>query len=136
MGSDFTNDDLVKESSAVEDYTHRIVGSQSIGERDCYKIELTPLENTAVVWGKIIVWIDKKDFLQLKSEFYDEENYLVNTMYGKNIKLLGGKLLPSVLEVVPADAPGKKTIIEYLRLEFDKPMDDAFFSMQNMKRVK
>jgi outer membrane lipoprotein-sorting protein len=136
MGSDFTNDDLVKESSAVDDYTHRIVGSQSIGERDCYKIELVPLENTAVVWGKIIVWIDKKDFLQLKSEFYDEENYLVNTMYGKNVKLLGGKLLPSVLEVVPADEPGKKTIIEYLRLEFDKPMDDAFFSMQNMKRVK
>ena len=136
MGSDFTNDDLVKESSSVDDYTHRLIGSQQIGDRDCYKIELTPLENTAVVWGKIMVWIDKKDFLQLKSEFYDEENYLINTMYGKNIKLLGGKLLPSVLEVVPANEPGKKTIIEYLRLEFDKPVDDSFFSMQNMKRVK
>ena len=135
MGSDFTNDDLVKESSAVEDYSHRIVGSQLIGDRDCYKIELIPLESAAVVWGKILTWIDKKDFLQLKSEFYDEDNYLVHTMYGKNVKMLGGKLLPSTMEIVPVDEPGKKTIIEYLRLEFDKPMEDTFFSTQNMKRV-
>lgn len=136
MGSDFTNDDLVKESSAVEDYTHKIVGSQVIGDRDCYKIELIPLESAAVVWGKVLTWIDKKDFMQLKAEFYDEDNYLVHTMYGKNVQLMGGKLLPSRMEIVPADEPGKKTIIEYLRLEFDKPMEDAFFSTQNMKRVK
>lgn len=136
MGSDFTNDDLVKESSAVSDYVHKLIGSQKIGDRDCYKIELIPLEEAAVVWGKIIAWVDKKDFLQLKTEFYDEDNFLMNTMYGKNIKLLGGKLLPSVLEVIPADEPGKKTIIEYLKLEYDKPIADSFFSMQNMKRVK
>lgn len=136
MGSDFTNDDLVKESSVINDYTHRLSGSEKIEDRDCYKIELTPKENAAVVWGKVISWIDKKDFMQMKVEFYDEDGYLVNTMFGKNVKMLGGKLLPSRMEVVPAEEPGKKTVIEYLKLEFDKPISDEFFSMQNMKRVQ
>lgn len=136
MGSDFTNDDLVRESSVINDYTHKIVGTEAIDGRECYKIELVPKLNAAVVWGKVFSWIDKKDFMQLKAEFYDEDGYLVNTMLGKNPKLLGGKLLPSRMEVIPAEEPGKKTIIEYLRLEFDQPVSDDFFSLQNMRRVK
>lgn len=136
MGSDFTNDDLVRESSMVEDYTQKIIGSDKIEGRDTWKIELTPKEDAAVVWGKIITWIDKKDFMQLKTEFYDEDGYLVNTMLGKNIKTLGGKLLPAVLEVIPADKPNQKTRIEYLALQFDQPIKESFFSVQNMKKVK
>ncbi len=136
MGSDFTNDDLVKESSAIHDYTHRQVGMETVEGRECYKIEMVPKEEAAVVWGKVLVWIDKKDFMQMKAGFYDEDGFLVNTLYGKDVKILGGKLLPGRMEVIPADEPGKKTVIEYLRLEFDRPIDDAFFSMQNLKRVK
>ena len=136
MGSDFTNDDLVKESSAIHDYTHRLIGSEQVEGRECHKIEMVPKEEAAVVWGKVVVWIDKKDFMQMKATFFDEDGFLVNTMYGKDIKMLGGKLLPGRMEVVPADEPGKKTIIEYIRLEFDRTIDDAFFSMQNLKRVK
>lgn len=136
MGSDFTNDDLIKESSIVEDYTHKMLGTETIEGRDCYKIELTPKEDAPVVWGKIISWIDKKDFMQMKVEFYDEEGYLANTMYGKNVKELGGRLLPSKMEVVPADEPGNKTIIEYKSLDFSKPIETSFFSIQNLKRVK
>ncbi len=136
MGSDFTNDDLVRESSTVDDYDHKMLGSEKIDGRDCYKIELIPKESAAVVWGKIIVWIDKKDFMQMKAEFYDEDEYLVNTMLGKEVKTLGGKLLPSILEVIPADKPNQKTVIEYITLEFDKPIQESFFSVQNMKKVK
>ena len=136
LGSDFTNDDLIRESSVVEDYTHGLLGMEIIDERECYKIEMIPKEETAVVWGKVIVWIDKVDFIQLKTEFYDEDEYLVNTMLGKNIKMLGGKLLASILEVVPADEEGHKTLVEYIEMEFDKPIKESFFSVQNMKRVK
>ena len=93
-------------------------------------------EEAAVVWGKILMWIDKEEFMQLKTEFYDEDEYLVNTMIGKDVKLLGGKLLPALLEVLPADEEDQKTIIEYLSLEFNKPIKDQFFSVQNMKRVR
>lgn len=136
MGSDFTNDDLVRESSTVNDYHHKLLGSEKIDGRDCYKIELIPKEEAAVVWGKVILWIDKEEFMQMRTEFYDEDGYLVNTMLGKDVKMLGGKLLPSVLEVIPADKPNQKTVIQYLSLEFDKPITKDFFSVQNMKKVK
>ena len=136
MGSDFTNDDLVKESSIIDDYFHSFLEDDVIMERDCYVIELIPKEDAPVVWGKIITWIDKKDYLQLKSEMYDEEGYLVNTMYGRNITNLGGKLLPSLLEIIPAEEEGKKTVVEYLELSFDQPIDESFFSIKNLKRVR
>ena len=136
MGSDFTNDDLVRESSIVVDYTHKLLGTETIEGRKCYKIELTPKENAPVVWGKVLSWIDTEEFMQMKAEFFDEDGYLVNTMYGKNVKKMDDRLLPSILEVVPADEEGHKTIVEYLNLNFNKPIEESFFSVQNMKRVR
>ena len=136
MGSDFTNDDLVKQSSMTTDFTHKLLGQEKLDGRNCYVIELTPKPNAAVVWGKIKMWIDDKDYLELKVEFYDEDEFLVNTMYGRNIMTLGGRTLPTKLELIPADKPGNKTIIEQLAIDFNVDVNESFFSVQNLKRVK
>jgi len=136
MGSDFTNDDLVKQFSIVNDYDHKLLGTEKIEERECYKLQLIPKEEAAVIWGKILIWIDVAEYMQLKTEFYDEDDYLVNTMLGSDVKKIGGKLLPSKMIVQPEEEEGHKTIIEYLNIEFDKPIKDSFFSTQNMKRVR
>jgi len=136
MGSDFTNDDLSKASSTVNDYVQNIVGEEILEERSCWVIELIPSDEVAVVWGKIKIWVDQKDFIQMKTEFYDEDDYLVNTMLGKDIQEMDGRLLPKRMEVIPAEEEGHKTIIEYLSLKFDVPIKDQFFSIQNMKRVR
>lgn len=136
MGTDFTNDDLVKESSITNDYDQTIAGSETVAGRECWKIQLIPKPNAAVVWGKVLVWIDKRDFLQLKTESYDEEGELVNTMISTEIKMMGGRLLPTQMTMTPADKPGNKTIIMYKSLTFDQPISDDFFSTQNMKSLK
>ena len=136
MGSDFTNDDLARASSTVNDFEQKIIREEVVEERTCWVIELIPKEGVGVVWGKILSWVDQKDFIQMKTEFYDEDDYLVNTMSGKDITSLGGKLLPRVLEVVPAEEEGHMTKVEYVSLQFEKPIKDAFFSVQNMKRVR
>jgi len=136
MGSDFTNDDLVKESSIINDYIHQLDGEEIIDGRNCFRIILIPHEDAAVVWGKIIMLVDSKEYIQLKTEFYDEEDYLVNTMYGKEIKNLGGKILPSILEIVPADKEGHKTVIEQHWIKFEEPLSEEFFTTSNMKRVR
>lgn len=136
MGSDFTNDDLVKESSIVEDYTHKLVGDSTILGRECYKIELIPKPDAPVVWGKILLWIAKTDYLQLRIEFYDEDGKLMNIMEMSKVQMMGDRLIPTHMEMIPADEPNHKTILEYQAVEFDKPIDDSFFSEQNMKRVR
>ncbi len=136
MGSDYTNDDILKESSIVDDYDHEITGEEVIDGRDCYKITMKAKKDADVVWGSQIRWIDKKDFLFMKSELYDEFGYLVRTESASDIKTMDGRLIPTRIELVPADEPGNKTILVFETLEFNRPVDDNFFSQQNMKQVR
>ncbi len=136
MGTDFTNDDLVKEASIADDFDSKILGEATIGNRTCWKLELIAKPQAAVVWNRIIIYIDKKDYLQMKSEFYDDENELVNVMTSTEVKEMGGRIIPVKLEMIPADKPGNKTIIEYRKMIFDKPIDDNFFTTQQMKALK
>ncbi len=136
MGTDMTNDDLVKQTSNVDDFEHKLLGEETIEGRKCWKIEMIPHEDVAVVWGKIIVWVDQTDDIYMKNEFYDEDNYLVNTMNAKSVKELGGRLMATVLEVIPAEDEGHKTILTYNSMQFDVELKESFFTVQNMKRVK
>src|SRR6476661_5077138 len=102
MGTDFTNDDLVKESSLVNDYDHSIIGDTTIDNRNCYIIQMIPKAEAAVVWGKLLVCIDKKDFLELHTRFYDEDGALINILNTYDVKLMDGRLIPTRFEMIPA----------------------------------
>jgi len=136
MGSDFTNDDLIKEASIVTDYTHKLVGDSTIADRDCYELELTPKPDAPVIWSKIKMWISKNDYLELRTEFYNEYNEKVNVMEGSEIKTLGGRLLPAKLEMIPQDKENQKTVLEYQNLNFNPGISENFFTIQQMKRLQ
>ena len=136
MGSDYTNDDILRESSVVNDYIHEIVGEETINGRNCYKIKMTAKEDASIVWGKQIRWIDKKDFLVLKAELYDEDGYLVRTETGSDIKIMDGRAITSKIELTPEEEPDNKTIVRILDIKFNIPVEKDYFSQQNMKRVR
>ncbi len=136
MGSDFSNDDLLKESSIATDYTHKILGSEKIDGYDCYKIELTPKENSVVVWGKIIKWIEKKEYFQMKSEYYDEDLVLVKTETASEIKKLDDRTLPTYFELIPLEKKQQKTTLTIESAKFNVKLDETFFSQQKMKTIK
>ncbi|MGP8214506.1 MAG: outer membrane lipoprotein-sorting protein [Bacteroidia bacterium] len=136
MGTDFTNDDLVKASSRIDDYTHKLIGDSVIEGRKCWKIEMIPLPEAAVIWGKVNIWIDQKDYLELRLEFYDEDNKLVNILQCSDIKTMGGRTIPCKMEMIPAEKKGQETVITYNSAIFNQPIDDDFFTTQNMRKIK
>jgi outer membrane lipoprotein-sorting protein len=136
MGSDYTNDDILKESSVVNDYSHEITGEENINGRLCYKIKMVAKDNAAVIWGHQVRWIDKNDFLILKVELFDEEGVLVRTETGTDIKEMDGRIIPSRMELIPADEPGNKTVVSIKEIRFNIPMQESFFSQQNMKNIR
>lgn len=136
MGSDFTNDDLVKESSLVKDYDQSLLGEETIENYPCYKIELIPHEDAAVVWGKIYMWVSKEQLLWLKAEFYDEDGDLVNTENLTDIKQMDDRVIPTRLEMIPEDKPGQKTVMIFEEIDFNVDIDESFFSIQNMRKVR
>ena len=115
---------------------HKIVGEEEIDGYDTYKIEMTPKENAAVIWGKVFKWITKDEYLQIKSEYYDEDNDIVKKDFSYDFKILGGRLIPTRIEIIPADEEGKKTVIYIKESEFDIDLPENFFSQQQMKRIR
>lgn len=136
MGSDFTNDDLVRQSSIVDDYTHSMVGEESLAGYRCWKIELTPKPDAGVVWGKLLMWISQSNYIELRTDFYDEDGTVVKSFVGSNIRTFDGRSLASHWEMMPVNEPGKKTIIEYRDIKFKVKLEQSFFSEENMKRVR
>jgi outer membrane lipoprotein-sorting protein len=97
---------------------------------------MTTREEASIVWGKQIRWIDKKDLLMLKAELYDEEGELVRTETGSAIKSVDGRLIPTRIELVPADEPENKTLLKIGVMKFNYPVEESFFSQQNMKSIR
>ncbi len=136
MGSDFTNDDLVRQSSIIDDYTHTLVGGDTIEGYRCWKIQLVPKPDAGVVWGKLIMWIAQPGYLELRTDFYDEDGALVKSFTGSAIKTFDGRTLASHWEMIPLNEPGKKTILDYRIIRFNVVLTTSFFSEENMKRVR
>jgi outer membrane lipoprotein-sorting protein len=136
MGSDYTNDDILRESSVVDDYIHTIEAEEEIDGRICYKIKLLAKPDADVLWGYQIWWIDKKEFIVLKAELFDEDGFLVRSENGKDLKILDGRLLPTIIELIPAEDPGQKTVLNIVEMKFNIKLEENFFSQQNMKTVR
>ena len=134
MGSDFSNDELLNETSITDDYTSKVTGSETISSVDCYVIELVPKSGSNIIWGKQKKWITKNTYMQLKTEYYDDENYLLKTEIASKIKEIGGRTLPTYFELIPADEEGNKTIVEMTKAVYNITVSDSFFSQQNMKK--
>lgn len=136
MGTDFKNDDLVRESSMVKDYNHKLLGEERIREVDCYKIEFDPKPDAPVVWGKLVVWVSKDEYLQVRAEFFDEEGEMVQIMEGFDFKSFDGRVLPARVRMTPLDEEGHYTEMVYKSMVFDIDIDESFFTTQNMKRIR
>ena len=136
MGTDFNNDDLVNESSLTRDYTHKLIGQETLRGFDCYKIEFMPKPDAAVVWGKIIGYISKDNYLQIKSDFYDEYEELVQVIEGFDIKQFDDRTLPARIRVTPLDKEGHYTEMINTKIDFDIEVDEDFFTTQNMSRIR
>ena len=134
MGSHFTNDDLVKESTLANDYHHSITFEGERDGQEVYEITLLPKEEAAVVWGKIVILVRKDDLMPLYEEFFDENQKPVRKMTLTEIKILGGRLLPTRMTVVPYDKPGEFTEVVYVEINFDVELSDSFFSLRNLKQ--
>jgi outer membrane lipoprotein-sorting protein len=130
MGSDFTNDDMAKESSIVKDYYVNV----SAEDEEKYLLTLLPKEDSAVVWGKIVMEVKKKNLVPLNAVYYDEDDAVQRILYYSGVKVFGSHHLPTVMTLVPLNKQGNKTVVIMDEVQFDIEIDDARFSMSALKR--
>jgi outer membrane lipoprotein-sorting protein len=135
MGSDFTNDDLVKESTLINDYDGDFFSPEK-PDPALYYIRLKPKKETVSLWGAIELEIRKEDLLPVNERYYDEKGRLQRTMEFSDIAGLGGRRMPRVMRMVPVSKKGHVTTIRYLDAEFDLDLPADTFTLRNLQRVK
>ena len=136
MGSDFTNDDLVRESSQLDDYDHQLLGvdpQPDGGESErAYVIEYQPHEDAPVVWGRIVTWVDILRYAPLRQDFYDEAGEKLRMIRFSKIREVQGRPYPHRWSLVPLDKEGHETLIEIEEIRFDEDFDERIFSKRNL----
>lgn len=134
MGSHFTNDDLVKESRLADDYDPEILFEGMRDGRQVIEFALTPRPEAPVVWGRIVIVVLADGYLPLASRYYDEDGQLARSATFSEIREMGGRRLPAVMRVVPADKPGEYTELIYEKMVFGRQLSEDFFSLQEIRR--
>ena len=138
MGSDFTNDDLVRESSEVDDYDHVLLGvdpgSERSGGRRSYVIEYRPHEDAPVVWGRIVAWVDAERYSPLHQEFYDEDDVEIRKLDFSDVRKVDGRWVPHLWTLTPLDKQGHRTVVRVDEVRYDLEIDEAVFTTRNLKR--
>lgn len=134
MGSHFTNDDLVKESTFAEDYNSTISFEGERDGREIYEMTAIPKPDAAVVWGKVVMLIEQQSLAPYTARYYDEDGVLVRTLTFDEPQVIGGRTVPMRMHLQPEDKPDESTEIRYHSIAFGVPLDEGFFSLQSLKR--
>ena len=135
MGSDFTNDDLVKEFTLFEDYSYELIEIEG-GSDDMYYLNCIPRPDLPIVWGNIVIAARKADYIPVWQKYYDEKGNLMREATYSDIKMFGDRMVPAVMEMIPKNKEGYKTVIRYLKAEFDVELDKDIFSLRNLRSKK
>ncbi len=129
MGSDFTNDDLVREVSLVEEYHVSLYEGNSI-----YTLVLMPKNDTVTVWGKIEIDVVKNSLMPIEQRYFDEKQQLVRSMVFDKVKPFSGRLIPSRMTMIPHNKQGNSTTVEYINMTFDETLPSHIFSLRHLQK--
>jgi hypothetical protein len=132
MGSDLTNDDMVKEYTFVEDFAFQ-AATVANPEPGITYIECRPKEGRPIIWDKIVIAMRDADELPVWEKCYDEKGTLVRIMQFSDVRSFGARRIPAVMELIPQTKPGQKTVIRYRKAEYDIAIDDAMFSLRQLQ---
>jgi outer membrane lipoprotein-sorting protein len=135
MGSDFKNNDLVKEFTFIDDYTFSYTTVDE-PEPGMLYIEAVPKPDRPIVWGKVILAVKEESFLPVWEKYYAEDGELMRVMRFDAVRSFDGTRIPAEMELVPRNKEGHKTVLRYLEAEFDEPLRGNIFSLRNLRTFR
>jgi outer membrane lipoprotein-sorting protein len=135
MGSDFTNDDLVKEYTFVSDFIFRLVTPPE-AEKGFLYLECRPKPGVPIIWDRIVIAVEEAGTLPVWQKFYGEKGQVARVMNYSQVKTYGRRTVPSVMEMIPQTKQGYKTVLRYRDVQFDLTLADDLFSLRTLQSGK
>jgi hypothetical protein len=131
MGSDFTNDDLVKEFTFKNDYNFSYASVKDPKPGTLY-IQCVPKPGRPIVWGSVLLEVNASSLIPDAERYFDQKGNLVRVMSFKDVKSFGDRRIPSVLELIPQNKKGNMTVIRYLEASFNIDVPPGTFTRRNL----
>lgn len=135
MGSDFNNNDLVRQFTFTEDYNFGYAEVDQPDEGILY-IRAVPKEGRPIVWGHVMLEVHEESLLPRAEKYFDEEGTLVRVMNFSEVKTFDDRRIPSVLELVPQDEEGNRTVLRYLEARFNIEIPQGTFTQRNLRTFR
>jgi len=134
MGSDFTNDDLVKESSYSKDYVYQLVGPSEYPKGWLVRFEAKP--DIVGLWNRFELVVSEDARIPLKAQYFDRKDRLARTLLWSDVKVFDGKRIPAHMTLIPEDKEGHRTEMIYLDIKFNIDVPEATFSLANLEQER
>ncbi len=135
MGSDFSNRDVSRADDIIDQYDHRLLGTETIDGQDVYRIEAIPHETAAVVWGREELEI-RADHVVRRHRFFDQDGVLVKTLDSLEIGELGGRTIALRQRMSNEETPGEWTEIRVEAVDYDLVLADSLFTLSNLRNPR
>jgi len=134
MGTDFTNDDLVRESSFSEDYAYQLVGRSN--DPAGWLVQFDAKPGLIGLWNRVELVLSNDGMIPLQARYYDRKSRLARTMNWDNVREFDGRRLPVHMALVPEDEPGHRTELNYRDIRFDVDVPESTFSLSNLEQQR
>jgi outer membrane lipoprotein-sorting protein len=134
MGSDLTNDDIVRDSSYEEDYVSEFAGHSA--DPPGWRLRLDARPDLVGLWNRVEIVFSYEDELPVLAQFYDRKDRLSRTLRFEDVKDIGGRRIPTTMTVTPEREEGQYTVMRYHNVEFDVEVDDGMFSLSWLERKR
>jgi uncharacterized protein len=137
VGTDFTYGDII--GHKVDDYTHRIVGSETIDEAECYVVESVPVSEGVREesgYGRRVSWIRKDNFVSPKQEGYDLQGKLFKRLIAQDIRQVDvalGRWQPMVTEMINLESR-HRTVLAYQDFKANVGVEQALFTTRSLEK--
>lgn len=135
MGSDFSLNDVLRNSSLADDYRATLNGNDTIDGIPCHHITLLPHDEAPVVWGMVETWIATGTYDQVKAIFYDDHGNMVQRMEAGGFNNHSGRRMPDFIRMTPLMQQGHHTIMHFTHYDLGQSLEEDFFSHQQMRRL-
>lgn len=133
MGSDFSNDDLVKESSYRRDFQSSIVGRSTDPVGWLLRMQVRP--GVVGRWKRIDMVVSDDGTVPIQARYYDRRDRLARTMSFEDVRTMDGHRIPTRLVMTPTNDTGHRTELRYTSIDFDADVPDSTFSLSRLEQA-
>jgi hypothetical protein len=134
LGSDFVREEFSGRDAAAD--SHTVVRMEPREGRRCYVVESVPRE-PGTEYARAVSWIDAKNFLPLRQEFYGERGQLLRVYTAERVKEIrgaGGVRYPTPLvRTMTSGTGGRWTRMTYESVAYDIGLSESDFSETHMQ---